>query len=126
MILNLPHLNCLSDITPTADEKVYKTLSSAGDFKCFVWFQHDFYDEERTNGQHKIVIRGSFVENSPLTDDGPIGKFVGHTSAKIVFVDCIFRDNGVDYKSNRDLRDCARWISQLLEDMMVIKIVSTS
>ena len=38
-----------------ADEKVYKTLSSAGDFKCFVWFQHDFYDEERTNGQHKIV-----------------------------------------------------------------------
>ena len=94
-----------------ADEQVYKTLSSAGDFKCFVWFQHDFYDEERTNGQHKIVIRGSFVENTPFDDGGPISKFVGHTSGKIVFVDCIFRDNGVDYKSNRDLRDCARWIS---------------
>ena len=94
-----------------ADEQVYKTLSTVGDFKCYVWFQHDFYDEKRTNGQHNVIIRGTFVENTPLADDGPIGKFVGHSSGDIVFVDCIFRDNGVAYKSNRDLRDCARWIS---------------
>lgn len=94
-----------------ADDQVYKKLSSVGEFLCYVWFQHNFYDEKRTNGQHRIVIRGTSVESSCLDDGGIIQKFVGHSSGDIIFVDCIFRDNGVEYKSNRDLRDCARWIS---------------
>jgi len=95
-----------------ADEQVYKTLSTVGDFYCYVWFQPSQWDLDRDNGEYKIVIRGNETTSRNLADEdgGVIQKFVSHT-CKIVFIDCFFRKTETPYKSNRDLRDCARWIS---------------
>jgi hypothetical protein len=98
--------------THLSERHVYKQLSNAGPFYAYVWFQPDQFDESRDNGEYKIIIRGTTFQHLAGTDDRIIEKFVSHSNT-VVFVDCMFRDNGVEFKSNRDLRDCARWISKI-------------
>tara|TARA_B100000902_G_C27322473_1_gene925676 strand:+ start:3369 stop:5021 length:1653 start_codon:yes stop_codon:yes gene_type:complete len=100
--------------THLSERHVYKQLSSVDDFifYSYVWFQPDQYDEERDNGEYKILIRGTTFQHQAGTEDRIIEKFVSHSNT-VVFVDCMFRDTGVPFKSNRDLRDCAKWISAI-------------
>jgi len=98
--------------THLSERHVYKQLSSAGEFYAYVWFQPDQHDESRDNGEYNIIIRGTTFQHQPGTEDRIIEKFVSHSNT-VVFVDCMFRDTGVPFKSNRDLRDCAKWISTI-------------
>ena len=55
----------ISELAPKAKhacwhEKIYKTLATVGDFKCYVWYFDNDYDELRTTeGTKRIHIVGT-------------------------------------------------------------------
>ena len=94
-------------------EKVYKTLVTLGDFKCYVWFYDEDYDDTRTvNGTKRIHI----VPSEERIDDSiEINRYfnIANTvwSEGVIYVNAIFRRNGTAFTQNKDLKDCVKYFS---------------
>ena len=69
-----------SEFAPTAKvarwhEKIYKPLATVGDFKCYVWYYDDDYDELRTTeGTKQIHIVGT---EQRIEDEIELNKYLG-------------------------------------------------
>ena len=107
-----------SEFAPVAKEemfheKVYKTLVTLGDFKCYVWFYDYDYDESRTSqGTKRIHIVPS---EARIEDSLEINKYFnvanGVWSEGVIYVNAIFRRNGTTFTENKDLKDCVKYFS---------------
>ena len=107
-----------SEFAPVAKEamfheKVYKTLVTLGDFKCYVWFYDNDYDDTRTaKGSKRIHIIPS---EERIEDSLEINKYFNIAndvwSEGVVYVNAIFRRNGTAFTSNKDLKDCVKYFS---------------
>ena len=107
-----------SEFAPVAKEamfheKVYKTLVTLGDFKCYVWFYDNDYDDTRTaKGSKRIHIVPS---EERIEDSLEINKYFNIAndvwSEGVIYVNAIFRRNGTAFTSNKDLKDCVKYFS---------------
>ena len=107
-----------SEFAPTAreemfHEKVYKTLVTLGDFKCYVWFyDYDYNDSRTTQGTKRIHIVPS---EERIEDSLEINKYFNVAndvwSEGVIYVNAIFRRNGTAFTSNKDLKDCIKYFS---------------
>ena len=94
-------------------EKIYKTLATIGDFKCYVWYYDHNYDPLRTTeGTRRIHIVGS---EKRIEDEIELNKYLGMSdlafSEGVIYVNAIIRLNGTTYQNNKDLRDCVKYMS---------------
>ena len=94
-------------------EKIYKTLATVGDFKCYVWYYDKNYDPLQVNeGTKRIHIVGS---EQRIEDHVEINKYLGISdlafSEGVIFVNAIIRLNGTTYQNNKDLKDCVKYMS---------------
>lgn len=107
-----------SELAPTAKvarwhEKIYKTLATVGDFKCYVWYYDDDYDELRTTeGTKQIHIVGT---EQRIEDEIELNKYLGISdmvfTEGVIYVNAIIRLNGTTYNNNKDLKDCVKYMS---------------
>ena len=108
----------VSEMAPEAKvacwhEKIYKTLATVGDFKCYVWYYDDDYDNLRTvEGTKRIHIIGT---EERIEDETEINKYLGISdlafSEGVIYVNAIIRPNGTTYQNNKDLKDCVKYMS---------------
>ena len=108
----------VSELAPTAKvacwhEKIYKTLATVGDFKCYVWYYDDDYDELRTTeGTKRIHIIGT---EQRIEDEIELNKYLGISdmvfTEGVIYVNAIIRLNGTTYNNNKDLKDCVKYMS---------------
>ena len=94
-------------------EKIYKTLATVGDFKCYVWYYDDDYDELRTTeGTKRIHIIGT---EQRIEDEIELNKYLGISdmvfAEGVIYVNAIFRRNGTAFTQNKDLKDCVKYFS---------------
>ena len=93
--------------------KVYKTLATAGDFLCYVWYYDHDYDPLRTStGSKRIHIVPS---EEKLEDKVDINKYFNCYSNLFpegsIYVNAIIRRNGTKFQQNKDLKDCVKYMS---------------
>tara|TARA_B100000035_G_scaffold99755_1_gene84645 strand:- start:1004 stop:2509 length:1506 start_codon:yes stop_codon:yes gene_type:complete len=100
--------------TLTHTKELYKSLSTVGEFHAYIWFREEEYDEDRAEGTRDVIIYGT-PELMEVVDDlleqETIDKFVCNINA--ILINPEYRPNGVPITSNRDIRDCVRWITPL-------------
>ena len=92
-------------------DRVYKSLATVGDFYCYIWFHDDDYDESRTtNGSKSIHIVPSAER---LEDDVSLHKYLCATNSPsgTIYVNPIFRRNGGNFTSNRDVKDIVKFMN---------------
>ena len=93
--------------------KIYKTLATAGDFLCYIWYYDHDYDPLRTStGSKRIHIVPS---EEKLEDETDINKYFNCYSSLFpdgaIYVNPIIRRNGTKFQSNKDLKDCVKYMS---------------
>ena len=108
----------VSELAPKAKdacwhEKIYKTLATVGDFKCYVWYFDNDYDELRTTeGTKRIHIVGT---EQRIEDEEELNKYLGISdmvfTEGVIYVNAIIRPNGTTYQNNKDLKDCVKYMS---------------
>ena len=93
--------------------KIYKTLATVGDFLCYIWYYDHDYDPLRTStGSKRIHIVPS---EEKLEDAVDINKYFNCysnlTPDGSIYVNPIIRRNGTKFQSNKDLKDCVKYMS---------------
>ena len=93
--------------------KIYKTLATVGDFLCYIWYYDHDYDPLRTStGSKRIHIVPS---EEKIEDDVEINKYFNCYSNLdpdgAIYVNPIIRRNGTKFQSNKDLKDCVKYMS---------------
>jgi len=109
-----PNPSISGNYTLTHAKELYKSLSTVGEFFAYIWFREEEYDENRSEGERDVIIYGT-PELMEVVDDliqqDIIDKYVCDSGA--ILVNPEYRPNGVALTSNRDIRDCVRWITPL-------------
>ena len=98
--------------TVRCHEEVYKTLATAGDFPCRVYYREEELDTDREQGVRSVVVLTSEEYLDPIED--PTGDFQAWFSKPgTVFVNAICRcpSEGQTITSTRDCRDCVKWLA---------------
>jgi len=93
--------------------KVYKSLATLGDFLCYVWYYDHDYDPLRvTTGSKRIHIVPS---EERIEGDAELNKYFDLYSnlypEGAIYVNPIIRRNGTKFQSNKDLKDCVKYMS---------------
>ncbi len=93
--------------------KVYKTLATVGDFMCFIWYYDHDYDPLRVStGSKRIHIVPS---EERIEGDLELNKYFDAYSFQYpegaIYVNPIIRRNGTKFQSNKDLKDCVKYMS---------------